>query len=153
METRRKEAMTFEPNLLITLGPPPDGWERELFDEYQREMEAKGFSGGPHRWEEYEREIIEEALFGQGAGGRSGFDELLSQLYRIGIKVTKHSIGYGINRGLRVVSISIPASGVCREDGETFPWPPVKAEREAIGSLIGYILRREWVFTSSLTLV
>jgi len=105
METRRKEAMTFEPNLLITLGPPPDGWERELFDEYQREMEAKGFSGGPHRWEEYEREIIEEALFGQGAGGRSGFDELLSQLYRIGIKVTKHSIGYGINRGLRVVSM------------------------------------------------
>jgi hypothetical protein len=94
------ERQNFEPKLLSTLGPPPDGWERKMFDEYQRKMESEDFSGGPHRWEEYEREIIDEALFKQGAGGRSGIDELSSQLYRTGVRVTKHSIGNGINRGL-----------------------------------------------------
>jgi hypothetical protein len=151
MEKRRKEGMTFEPKLQITLGPPPEGWQRDLFDRHQREMEAEGFSGGPRMWEEYEKEIIGEALFGQGAVGRSGIDELLSRIYRTGVRVTKHSIGYGTNRGQWVVSFYIPASGICREDGKNLPWPPSKAEREAIGSLIGYILRREWVFTAALT--
>jgi hypothetical protein len=150
MRMRRKEAMTFEPKLLITLGPLPDGWEREMFDDYQRKMEANDFSGGPHGWEEYEREIIGEVLFGRGAGGRSGIEEFLSQLYRTGVKVTKHFMGNGTNRGLWVVSFSIPASGVCREDGIPLPWPPAEAERDAIGAAIGYILRREWVFTSSM---
>lgn len=151
MKKRRKEGMTFEPKLLIALGPPPDGWEREMFDECQREMEDKGVSNGPHRWEEYEREIIEEGLLGQGAGGRSGIEELLSKLYRTGVRVTKHSIDHGVNGGQWVVSFFIPASGVCREDGEALPWPPAKAEREAIGAAIGYLLRREWVFAAAQT--
>jgi hypothetical protein len=54
-------------------------------------------------------------------------------------------------RGLWVVSLSIPVSGVRREDGESLQWLPAKVEGEAIDSMIGYILRREWVFTSSLT--
>ena len=140
-----------EPTLLIALGPPPDGWEREMFDDHQKKMEAKGFSGGPHRWEEYEKEIIEDALFKREAGGRSAVDELMSQLYRTGVRITKHSLGHGTNRGRWVVSFFIPASGVCWEDGKILPWPPAKTEREAIGSLIGYILRREWVFTTALT--
>lgn len=69
--------------------------------------------------------------------------ELLSLLYRTGVRVTKHSMGNGINRRLWVVSFSIPASGVSREDGEILPWPPAEAERDAIGAAIGYVLRRE----------
>lgn len=150
METRRKEGMTFEPKLLITLGPPPDGWERELFDEFQQRRRDGGWFG-KSRWEQFERELIEKVLFGREGGGRSGMEEVLFHTLGTDCHVSGHDAGYGGNRGLWVVHISIPASGVRRKDGDTLMWPPEKKERDALGAALGLMFRREWIFTAALT--
>ena len=113
METRRKEWTTFEPKLLIALGPPPDGWERELFDEFQ-ESRRKGVWSGTSRWEEYEGELIEKVLFGREGDGRSGMEEVLFHILGMDCHVSGHDVGFGVNRGFWVAHIFIPISGVRR---------------------------------------
>jgi hypothetical protein len=149
METRRKEGITFEPTLLITLGPPPAGWERELFDEFQQRRRDGNWSG-TSRWEQFERELIEKVLFGREGNGRSGMEEVLFHILGTDCLVSGHDAGYGGNRGFWVAHISIPISGVRRKDGGSLVWPPEKRERDAIGAMMGLMFRREWIFTAAL---
>jgi hypothetical protein len=150
MKMRRKERQTMEPTLLIALGPPPDGWERNLFDEFQ-ESRREGDWSGTFRWEQFERELIERVLFGREGVGRSGMVEVLFHILGMDCHVPGHDVGYGVNRGFWVVNISMPISGVRRKDGSPLVWPPVKKERDVLGATLGLMFRREWVFMAALT--
>lgn len=150
METRPQEGTTFEPMLLITLGPPPDGWQRDLFDEFQRRRKDGDWSG-TSRWERFEGELIEKVLFGREGDGRSGVEEFLFGMLGMDCHVSKHEGGYGVYRGLWVAHIFIPMSGVHQKDGGTVAWPPGKSERDVVGAALGLTFRREWIFMAALT--
>lgn len=141
-----------EPRLQITLGPPPSGWARGLFDEHQEKRRGGTFEGTT-RWEEHETDFLRTFLLSRKGGAPSVMEELLSRALGGGVVLTesKSQIFWGINRGMWVASIFIPASGIARADGAPLEWPPGKDARDLIANLIGYILTREWVYIAALT--
>jgi hypothetical protein len=138
-----------EPTLLVTLGPPPDGWQRECFDEFQ-EIRAHGDFSGSARWQEYEEGILKKILFTRKEDGPAAMEDLISLVLDAKVRISGHGFGYGCHRGLWVGSLTLRASDVRREDGMPMEWPPESKERGLIGDVLGYFLRREWVYVAAL---
>jgi hypothetical protein len=140
-----------EPELQITLGPPPSGWARDLFDEFQEKRRGGDFSG-TSRWEECETDFIRKFMLSREGGKPGVMEEILSKVLGFDVVMVepKNRMGWGSYRDLRVASVHIPASGICRTDGAALEWPPAKDARDLIGNLVGYILTREWVFVAAL---
>jgi hypothetical protein len=141
-----------EPTLQITLGPPPSGRDRGLFDEHQEKRRGGAFEGTT-RWEEYETDFLRTFLLSRKGGAPGVLEELLSRALGadVVLEESESRIGWGTFRGLRVASVFIPASGIARADGLPLEWPPGKEVRNLIGDLVGYILTREWVWIAALT--
>jgi hypothetical protein len=140
-----------EPTLQITIGPPPPGWARDLFEELQEKRRGGDFSG-TSRWEECETELLRNFLLTRKEGKPSVMEELLSKALGFDVLLTesKNQLGWGTNRDLWVASIFIPDSGIARADGTPLGWPPGKDVQDLIGNLIGYIFTRDWVYVAAL---
>ena len=137
-----------EESVLLVLGPPPDEWQKELFDKYQ----ISKHSGAPHRdddWESYEKEIVEK-LFEHKGNEPSVIDEVFCNLFDSPIKITDYFFSMGMNRGLWVANITIARSNVLRGQGSSITWPPPREINDAVAALLGYTLKRNWVGVFSL---
>jgi hypothetical protein len=133
----------FEEKLVIVLGPPPDEWQKELFDKYQQSKK----SGKPHSdgdWESYEQGIVEK-LFEHEGNKPSAIDELFGKALDSKIKITDHCFSMGMNRGLWVANITIARSNVLRKPGSNITWPPAKEINSLVSDALGYLLKRNWV--------
>lgn len=132
-----------EESLVLVLGPPPDDWQKELFDNYQKSKNL----GEPHEegdWETYEGEVIAD-LFGHSHDAPSAIDELFSELLDAPVKVTDYFFSMGFNRGLWVANVTIDRSAVIGADGSSVDWPPTKEISDVVAASLGYALKRNWV--------
>jgi hypothetical protein len=65
-------------SVVFMLGPPHDGWERELFDLYQRGRRESIDDLG-REWESYEKKLV-STMFGGENGAPSPMDEAFSSI-------------------------------------------------------------------------
>lgn len=132
-----------EESLLLVLGPPPDGWQKELFDKYQEAMK-KGQDHSDGDWESYESEIV-EMLFEHSGDSPSSIDEIFWKAFNSPIKITDHFFSMGMHRGLWVANITIDQTNVLRGQGSNITWPPPKDVNNIVAASLGYALKRNWI--------
>lgn len=132
----------FAPSLNIILGPPIDGWQRDLFTLYQqgwKEEDESKLKG----WEKHERSAI-DFLFHWECDAPSTVEELFTRLHGAPVQISGYELVTGFHGGFWVIGISIPLSRV-RAARPDFPWPPEKKICDDAGNALGYILKREWI--------
>lgn len=130
------------PSLTILLGPPIDGWQRDLFALYQQgwnEEDESKLEG----WEQHERDTI-DFLFHWEYDAPSTMEELFTRLQGVPVNISGYDLVAGFHGGFWVIGISIPLSRI-RTARPDFPWPPDKKICDDAGNALGYILKREWI--------
>ncbi len=132
----------FAPSLNILLGPPIDGWQRDLFSLYQRGWEEKDESK-LEGWEKHERDAI-EFLFHWEHDAPSTMEELFTRLQGIPVRISGYEWLTGFHRGFWIIGFSLPCSRMLTARLDR-PWPPEKKICDDAGNALGYILKREWV--------
>ncbi len=137
-----------EDTLVLVLGPPPEGWQKDLFYKYQNDRRT-GEASGEGNWEAFEGEIVSN-LFGHDGESPSTMDELFSQLLGAPVRIEDPYFSMSPQRGLWVANIAISRSHVHVPEGSEATWPPSKKARDDVGLALMYLLKREWVNTLAL---
>lgn len=140
-----------EETLVLVLGPPPDEWQKDLFDRYQewRKTDADGDLPPECDWEAYENKIV-EWLFERKNGAPSEMEQLLGMLLQSPIELTDYFPSMGVSRELWVMKIAISRSQVHCGQGGKITWPPSKEIIDGVATVLTYILKREWIGVFSL---
>ena len=137
-----------EESLVLVLGPPPEGWQKELFYQYQNARKS-GEDTGERDWAALEQEVV-TSLFVHEGDASSTMDELFSQLLGSPIQIMDHTFSMSPQRGLWVANIAISRSDVRVQEGSGAAWPPPKNINDEAALGLMYVLTREWVGAFSL---
>ena len=95
-----------DPYVVIRIGPPPDGWERELFDQFQA---CRGRPSSPPTkdWAQYERELI-DALFSSDPDEPTPMDQIMTEVLDTSVRMSPPYITFGNDKGLYIVTSESP---------------------------------------------
>ena len=133
-----------EPSILIILGSPPSGWQRDIFEKYQESRNA-GDEDKDGDWADFEKKATHKLLFSSEGEELSTIDELFCRLFDAPVKIVDYYYSIGRHRNLWVATVNIPISGVLCGAGSDITWPPSQEITRQVSLSLSYILTREWV--------
>lgn len=126
--------------LILTLGPPFDPWQKQLFDSYQKyRLSARPMKAG--NWPEFEVQVVEQ-LFSRGEDGRSAMDELFSRLMGEPIGIENHTFGMSLHQGQHLGMIAISKGDVRADPFGEIPWPPEQFVCQDAALSLMFLLKR-----------
>lgn len=125
------------------LGPPANPLLRRGFDAYQKALRE---GGDPELtgWPECERALA-RTLSQPENGQPSALAKLYTEILGTPVEVSGCSVNAGIFRGQNVFVLGLSPAQVHLAEPKQ-EWPPPKEANQAVGAMLGLLLKREWVF-------
>lgn len=138
-----------EESLVITLGPPAEGWQKSQFYQYQS-CRRHGVRTGDGDLESIEKEIVTRLFESDGATS-SAADELFLKRLGMPVHIMDYHFTMSPQRGKWLGHIIIIKSDIRCPEGCQLTWQTLKKARNELALDLMSLLKREWVVAFSST--